>query len=145
MELLSKFEYALLALIELAVSYPSGEPLQIQQIAELQTLPKRYLEQVMAALKCGGLIRSVRGRQGGYLLTREPSKITLLEALICLEDLNPTQSVKNTNLSTPDSEVIQEVWQEVGQAANAVLLKYTLQDLCKRRTITQPPGLMYYI
>ncbi len=145
MEFLSKFEYALVALIELAACYPSGEPLQIQQIAALQALPKRYLEQVMAALKHGGLIRSIRGRQGGYLLTREPSKITLLEALICLEDLDPTKSVNTTPLLTPEREVIQEVWQEVCLSTNTVWRKYTLQDVCERRKITQPTGLMYYI
>ncbi len=145
MELLSKSEYALLALLELADHYPSGEPLQIRQIATLQNIPKRYLEQLLTALRHGGLIRSIRGAKGGYVLSRDPRQITILEALGCVEGLDPATSVKNTTSKTVESQIIQEVWLEAFEASNSVLQKYTLQDLCERRTTRQARGLMYYI
>ena len=80
-ELSCKSEYALLALIELATHYSSGEPLQIRQIAAQQNIPDRYLEQLLATLRRYGLVRSQRGAKGGYLLAREPWKITLLEVV----------------------------------------------------------------
>jgi Rrf2 family protein len=84
-EISCKTEYAILALIELAAHYDQGEPLQIRFIAAQQNIPDRYLEQLLATLRRGGVIRSQRGAKGGYLLAREPWKITLLEILNCLE------------------------------------------------------------
>jgi Rrf2 family protein len=144
-ELLSKSEYALLALLELSACYHSGEPLQIRRIATLQNIPKRYLEQLLTALKCGGLIRSIRGSKGGYVLARDPWRLTMLDALNCIEGLDPATSVQNTTAKTIESQVIQEIWREACQASNSVLQKYTLQDLYERRTTRQQRGLMYYI
>ena len=64
-----KCKYALSALVELAMAYASGEPLQSREIARRQNIPDRYLEQVLATLKRGGLVRSQRGVNGGYLLS----------------------------------------------------------------------------
>lgn len=145
MELLSKSEYTLLALLELAAHYPSGEPLQIRQIAALQDIPQRYLEQLLATLRRGGLIKSIRGIKGGYVLTRDPSQITLLDAFSCLEGFDAAVPVKNTTSEKVESQVIQEIWQEAHTAANSVLQKYTLQDLCERRAAIQHGGFLYYI
>ena len=130
MELSCKSEYALLALLELATHYQSGEPLQIRQIAAQQNIPDRYLEQLLATLRRGGVVKSQRGAKGGYILAREPWKTTLLEVLTCLEGLDARGSEEQANLKTVDSAVVQEIWQEARQAANLVLQKYTLQDLC---------------
>lgn len=70
MQFSSKYEYTLLALLELTSAYPKGEFLHIRQIAALQNIPSRYLEQILATLRNGGLIKSTRGSKGGYILTR---------------------------------------------------------------------------
>lgn len=145
MELSNKSEYAILALLELATSYSKGEPLQIREIAALQHIPNRYLEQLLATLRRRGLIKSIRGAKGGYVLAREPRKITLLDALNCMEGLDTDVSNLEQNPQTLDGDVIQDVWQEARQAANAVLQKYTLQDLCERRASKERKELMYYI
>lgn len=145
MELLSKFEYTLIALLELADQYKEGELLQIQQIAYQKNIPARYLEQLLATLRRGRLIKSVRGAKGGYFLARDPQKITLLDVLICLEGLDKTASVKNNTHQTPESQAIQDIMQEVSGAANSVWQKYTLQDLCERRKARQQTQHMYYI
>ncbi len=145
MELSCKSEYALLALLELATHYQSNEPLQIRQIANQQNIPDRYLEQLLATLRRGGLVKSQRGAKGGYILAREPRKITLLEVFGCLEGLDVPDCEQDTNSKTVESGVVQEIWQEARQAANLVLQKYTLQDLCEQRTARRQLDIMYYI
>jgi Rrf2 family protein len=129
-------------MLGLATYYHGGEPLHIRQIAALQDIPDRYLEQLLATLRRGGLIKSIRGAKGGYVLTREPWKITLLEVLGCIEGLEMAVSFQNTTDKSVESKLIQEIWQEARQAANLVWQKYTLQDLCDRRRQLEP---MYYI
>jgi Rrf2 family protein len=144
-EISCKSEYAILALIELATYYQSGEPLQIRQIAAQQKIPDRYLEQLLATLRRGGLVKSQRGSRGGYLLAREPWKITVFEVLGCLEGLDIKVSEEETKPKTLDSGVVEEIWQEARQAANSVLHKYTLADLCEKRDSRKQLDIMYYI
>ncbi len=120
MELSCKCEYAILALLEIAAHYESGEPLQIREIARQQNIPDRYLEQLVATLRRGGIVKSLRGSKGGYLLTREPRKIILFEILECLEGLEVTACEEDFNPKKVDSSVIEEIWQEASRAANSV-------------------------
>lgn len=144
MELSCKSEYALLALIELSLHYSKGEPLRICQIAAEQGIPDRYLEQLLATLRRGGFVKSQRGAKGGYLLTREPWKMTLLDVVSCIEGFE-AKAKEAKSPQTTDGVVLCEVWQEVRQAAEAVLEKYTLQDLVDKRNAHQQIDLMYYI
>ncbi|MCC3409965.1 MAG: Rrf2 family transcriptional regulator [Microcoleus sp. PH2017_10_PVI_O_A] len=144
-ELSCKSEYAILALLELADGYDEGEPLQIRQIAAQQNIPDRYLEQLLATMRRCGLIRSQRGAKGGYILAREPWKITLLEIINCLEGSDFDRSEKDSPAQTVESAVIWEVWQEARSIANSVLQKYTLQDLCEKRNGRRQLEIMYYI
>jgi Rrf2 family protein len=144
-ELSNKTEYALLALLELATCYASNEAMQIRQIAALQNIPNRYLEQLLATLRRGGLIKSIRGAKGGYVLARDPRKITLLDALNCIEGADAVISAKDTTPETVETKIIHESWDEARQAAYSVLQKYTLQDLCERRSTRRQMELMYYI
>lgn len=145
MELSCKNEYALSALIELAVHYPKGEPLQIRQISAQQQIPDRYLEQLLATLRRCGLVRSQRGAKGGYVLAREPWKINLLEVMNCLDGSDAQPIEPDALPKTVESTVIWEVWQEAYQAANSVLQRYTLQDLCEKRDARRQLDIMYYI
>lgn len=145
MELSCKSEYALLALLELTIHYNEGAALQIRQIAAQQNIPDRYLEQLLATLRRCGLVRSQRGAKGGYILAREPWKITLLEVVCCLEGLDSQSSESDLTPKTVESAVVREIWQEAYQAANSVLQKYTLQDLCEKRNARRQLDIMYYI
>ncbi|MDJ0800375.1 MAG: Rrf2 family transcriptional regulator [Calothrix sp. MO_167.B12] len=146
MELSCKSEYAILALLELATKYQSGEPMQIRQIAAQQNIPDRYLEQLLATLRRGGIVKSQRGSKGGYLLAREPWKITVFEILACLEGLDKVKKCEEEiQPQTVESSVIEEIWQEACQAANSILETYTLADLCEKRDARQQLNIMYYI
>jgi len=144
-ELSCKTEYALLALLELTSYYKEGEPLQIRQIATMQNIPDRYLEQLLASLRRGGLVRSQRGAKGGYILGREPWKITLLDIISCLEGSDSNTSKSDTPATTVESAVVAEIWQEVHERANDVLRGYTLQDLSEKRDSRRQLDIMYYI
>lgn len=143
-DLSCKSEYALLALLELTVDHAKGEPLQIRQIASQQKIPDRYLEQLLATLRRAGLVKSQRGARGGYLLAREPWNITLYDVVSCIEGFD-TQADTIKNPETAEALVVQDVWGEVRQAAEAVLQKHTLQDLADKRNAKQQVDIMYYI
>jgi Rrf2 family protein len=144
-ELSCKNEYALLALIELSIHYASGEPLQIRQISAHQQIPDRYLEQLLATLRRGGLVRSQRGAKGGYILAREPRKINLLEVMSCLEGADSQVTPSDLPPKTVETGVISEIWNEANHAAQLVLQRYTLQDLCEKRDARRQLDIMYYI
>lgn len=141
MELSCKIEYALLALMALADSFGQEEPVQISQIAQAQAIPDRYLEQLLAALRRGNLVRSQRGAKGGYFLARSPWQINLWEVWGCLQGNQPV----DTPTLTPERAVIRQVWQETQQATQAVWERYTLKDLCQQRDSLRQKDLMYYI
>lgn len=145
MELSCKSEYAILALLEMATYYHSGEPMQIRQIATQQNIPDRYLEQLLATLRRGGIIKSQRGSKGGYFLAREPWKISVFEVLECLEGLDVNNNQQDHKSESVDSAVIGEIWHEARQAANLVLKNYSLQDLCEKRDLRRQLDIMYYI
>lgn len=79
-----KVQYGLQAMLELAFRHASG-PVQISDISKNQRIPIRYLEQLMLVLKRAKLVTSIRGKKGGYTLSRKPVDITLLEAVEALE------------------------------------------------------------
>ena len=133
-----------MALIELSAHYSKGEPLRICQIAAQQSIPDRYLEQLLATLRRSGFVKSQRGAKGGYLLTREPWKVKLLDVVNCIEGFDAKgKEVKSPQ--TTEGSVVSEVWQEARRSAESVLEGYTLQDLVDKRNARQQVDLMYYI
>ncbi|MGB3669923.1 MAG: Rrf2 family transcriptional regulator [Phormidesmis sp.] len=144
MELSCKSEYALLALLELSLHYSKDEPLRICQIAVAQNIPDRYLEQLLATLRRGGFVKSQRGAKGGYLLTREPWKVTLLDVVSCIEGFDAKAKAVRSPQTT-ESAVVNDVWQETRLAAESVLEGHTLQDLVDKRNARHQVDLMYYI
>ncbi|MEH2362708.1 RrF2 family transcriptional regulator [Nostoc sp.] len=145
MRLPNKFEYSLLAMLALVDSYQNGDPMQIKQIAELKGIQNRYLEQLLATLRGRGLINSIRGAKGGYILARDPRKITVLDVLTAIEGVEIDAPANNTTIETMESGIVEEVWQEACQSANLVFQKHSLQDLWERRSKRQQRELMYYI
>ncbi|MGF1460597.1 MAG: Rrf2 family transcriptional regulator [Leptolyngbyaceae cyanobacterium] len=144
MELSSKSEYALLALLELGRGFDNGEPMQIRQLAAKQNIPDRYLEQLLAILRRAGFVRSQRGAKGGYLLARSPWQITLYDVVSCIEGFEVAKET-STVPQTSEGAVIAEAWQTARQAAVEALKSQTLQDLLDQCRAKQQVDLMYYI
>lgn len=84
MRLTAKSEYGLLAAIDLACGYGGG-PVSAREVAERRHIPARFLEQLFVALRRAGLVSAVRGARGGFVLTRNPAEITVLDVVEALE------------------------------------------------------------
>lgn len=153
MHLTTKGQYASRAMLDLSLRFNEG-PQSIEVIAQRQDIPKKYLEQVLLALKSARLVYSARGRQGGYLLSRPPELITLGEIIRATDGpLAPISCVSQTAYRTctcPDQSrcVLRPTWLEVRNAIAEVLDKTTLADLVERAAampISPPDEPMYYI
>ena len=81
----SRGDYGLRALVFLAASVELGKPVQIHAIAERQQIPEDYLRQLLVQLRAAGLVKSVRGPHGGYLLAKTPDEISMGEVIEVLE------------------------------------------------------------
>ena len=85
MRLSTKSDYASRAVAEMALHHGSGASLHIEEIARAQGIPRNYLVQILIELKGKGLVRSNRGRAGGYVLARPPSEITFGDILRAID------------------------------------------------------------
>ena len=148
----AKGEYGVLAIFELA-QHVEETPLQAKTIAKNQQIPLRFLEQVLSSLRKAGLIESVRGAQGGYVLSRPPSNIRLSEVLEAIEGpINPSNRVSGNNDRHhpyeihPGVDILMPIWEEVRAAVMKILESVTIQDLRERKKENdQQKVLMYHI
>jgi Rrf2 family protein len=108
--------------------------MRTKTIAQRQQISAKYLEQLMAMLKSGGFVRSVRGSKGGYVLSRSPDQIRLKEVFVALE--GPVITVECLNdqsyCSLSTECVARGLWADLQQAVDKVLESVTLQDLIDR-------------
>jgi Rrf2 family protein len=139
----AKTEYGLVALIELAAVHDAAGVLQVGEIARLQGIPERYLEQMLTSLRRSGLLHSIRGPRGGYQLARPPETITVAEVLACLEGTSGSQ--REGQRSTSAFHVLTALAQKVEQARARVLAATTLKQLLEERNARSQPELMYHI
>ena len=149
MKLSTKGRYGLKAMFELALHYGEG-PVPLKNIAESQGISDHYLEQLIAVLKKNGLVTSVRGAQGGYMLTNTPDKITVGEIIRTLEgDISPSDCITDNQAikcERKESCVTKMVWIKIRDSINNVIDSITLQDMVDDHIkINQDKGYMYYI
>ncbi|MBW4598258.1 MAG: Rrf2 family transcriptional regulator [Calothrix sp. FI2-JRJ7] len=144
MELSSRVEYALLALIELADCHSIEKSLKISEIAARHSLPERYLEQILSTLRREGIVKSVRGAKGGYILVKEPRQIYVQEVIAVIDgERKPSEAEPET--STPEKMVINQIWLQASETTKTFFQKYTIQDLCQQRDTLRQENTMYYI
>jgi Rrf2 family protein len=121
-------------MIDMAQSDEKG-PIATRTIAERQGISERYLEQLMVPLKRAGLIKSVRGSQGGYTLGKKPQDITAGDIIRVLEGpIAPVECVSETNPDTcsrADYCVTRIIWTKVRDSIAEVLDSFTLADLAQ--------------
>jgi Rrf2 family transcriptional regulator, cysteine metabolism repressor len=133
MKLSSRTRYGMRAMLELALEY-GKKPLQIKSIADREDISNKYLEQLVAMLKSSGLVRSIRGPRGGYMLARSPAEIKLSEIFTTLEGpLIPVECVRHTEFSSKCSDCATRlIWQELYSALMSKLDTTTLKQLSER-------------
>lgn len=117
-------------MMELARRYGQG-PVLASDIARTQELSIKYLQSLLNTLRCAGLVCSVRGFKGGFVLARNPSEIDLKEIVMALEgSIGVVDCVQTPDLCGKATDCpARLLWEEVSQAISNVLGKYTLQDL----------------
>ena len=122
MKLSTRTRYGIRAMLELAGKYGEG-PLQIKVIANRQDISIKYLEQLMAMLRSGGFVRSIRGSKGGYMLSKVPAQIKLDELFTCLEGPVVTvECFEDENYCARAADcVTRQVWAQMQAAMVKVL------------------------
>jgi Rrf2 family protein len=132
MKLSSRSRYGIRAILELAVEY-GKDPVKVKAIAKTQDISSKYLEQLITMMKLAGLVRSVRGRKGGYLLTREPDKIKLSEVFIALEGPLDTFECLEHSAFHPGCVdcTTKQIGLKIHNAMMDVLGPMTLEDMAK--------------
>ena len=141
MKLSARTRYGLMALIELAI-LSTGEPVMMKKIAENRDLPKKYLDQIFVALRISGLIKTMRGASGGYLLSKPASVMRVDEIIRALEgDINfidcPTDNQGNP-CGALDECAVKDVGDLLTDVINQALSKLTLEDLVNRQQGVTP-------
>jgi Rrf2 family protein len=154
MKVSTKGRYGLRAMIDIAV-HANGSHVPLIQVAERQDISENYLEQVIALLRKGGFVRSVKGAHGGYRLTRSPSEIGVGDLLRSLEgSISVVETVGDSDSGFDETrrmDVVQrairtQVWERIDRGVNEVVDAITLEDLVSEyRKLNGPDTLTYEI
>ncbi len=137
MRLSTRGRYGTRLMVDLAQHYAHG-PIPLAEIAKRQDLSAKYLEQLIILLKGAGLIRSVRGRRGGYVLARKPGQISVGEIVETLEGklsvvdcvLEPELCYRATECPTRD------IWVGITDVVKKQLFSLSLGDILAKSTTT---------
>lgn len=141
MKISTKGRYGLTIMIALGKQYGEG-PVALRQIATEHNLSEAYLEQIVSPLRNAGLVKSVRGAYGGYMLAKEPSELTAGDVIRVLE--GPIQIVEGIE----DEALPQrELWLKIRDAVKNVLETTTIEHLTQYNEDDDPDntGYMFYI
>lgn len=133
MKISTKGRYGLRIMIDLAAN--GGDAcVSIKDIAEREQLSDKYLEQIINLLSKKGLVKSIRGAKGGYLLTRPPEKITVEDILLATEgSLAPVACAADNDMCDKYCDCATSViWSEIYDAIVGVVRNITLADLAER-------------
>ena len=139
--------YGIMAAVDMAMQ-DGFTPVHAKSIARRQGIPARFLEQVLQSMKKAGVVSSVRGAQGGYVLTKKPSELSVAEVLEALDDSFPSRLGFNGHVphGAKSGLLLTKVWKRVYEAERQVLEAITIDELAdQQRLLEQQRTLMYHI
>ncbi len=138
MRLSTKGRYAVMAMVDLA-RHGDGNPVSLAEIAERQEISLSYLEQLFAKLRRSGLVRSVRGPGGGYLLAHDRDETRIADIIIAVDE--SMQAVR----CSPGAAIgcrgdrsrclTHDLWEELGNQIHLYLSSVSLGDVCDKRVL----------
>lgn len=134
MKLSNKGRYGVRAIFDIAF-HNQGKATQIKDIAERQSIPPRFLEQIFQDLKKAGLVRSKRGPKGGYQLAVPPREIRLGDVIRALEGPVQLSGPRDDSRREGDAtsrQVTERVFRELGEQIEGCFDALTIEDLCER-------------
>lgn len=134
-----KSDYAARAVLALARHYPDGGARRVEELAGDQGIPANYLVQILIELKSNQIVRSQRGKEGGYLLARAPADITMGDILRAIHG----QVFESPGLTDPKSAPeLRSAWKRMREALETAADGITFQELLEEGL---DKGKMYYI
>ncbi|WCN38609.1 cysteine metabolism transcriptional regulator CymR [Aneurinibacillus uraniidurans] len=139
MKISTKGRYGLTIMMELARRYGEGQ-MSLKSIAQKHDLSEHYLEQLVAPLRNAGLVKSIRGAYGGYILARVPEEITAGDVIRVLE--GPISPVEFEEEEDPAKR---DLWMRIRDSISEVLDTTTLQDLISFKGDDNLDSYMFYI
>lgn len=129
MKLSTKGRYGVKAMVELAINY-GDVPLSIKTISKRQNISEYYLEQLFSPLRKAKLITSIRGAQGGYVLSREPKEITVADVMYVLEGpIEIAECIDGASCDNLDCCATRLLWAKIKNSIDDVMKSVTLQDI----------------
>lgn len=129
MKLSTKGRYGVRAMAELALHY-GGAPISIKTISREQNLSEYYLEQLFSPLRRANIIRSIRGAQGGYVLCKAPSEITVGDIMTILEGpIEIADCIDGYACDNEHSCATKFVWEKIKNSIDDVMNCISLQDI----------------
>lgn len=139
MKLAVKSDYAARAVLELARSAGSGQARRVEDLAQAAGVSGNYLVQILIELKSRSIVRSVRGKDGGYLLARKPEDVTLGDVLRCVHgEILDSPAIGDDKCP----EALRAAWRELRDAAAAAADKVDFRTLVEQASTKEE---MYYI
>ncbi len=134
MKISTKGRYGVRLMLELALHYGQG-PVFLKDISEKQGISEKYLWQLIAPLKAVGLVNSLRGAHGGYILAKPPAQVTLKDIVVILEgSLSAVECVEvPKGCVRMQMCIARDVWKEVSEKIAQVLESITLQQMVDRQ------------
>lgn len=131
-KLSNKCKYALRAVFELSLRGGSS-PVKIQQIAEAQAIPPRFLEVILAELKQGGFVESRRGKEGGYILAKSAYDLSIGEVVsFILGDGGNDSLVEQDKIDLVGSYAFSKLWRNISDAISDIYNNTTFADLVEQ-------------
>jgi Rrf2 family transcriptional regulator, iron-sulfur cluster assembly transcription factor len=134
----TKGRYAVMAMVDLA-QHGDGAPVALAEIAERQEISLSYLEQLFAMLRKGGLVKSVRGPGGGYLLGRQRGDIRIADVILAVDEpIRATRCTPGAPIGCRGNRtrcLTHDLWEELGNHIHRYLSSVSLADVCERRIL----------
>ena len=138
MKLGTRGRYAVMALVDLA-RYGDGGPVCLSEIAERQEISLSYLEQLFGRLRRGGLVRSVRGPGGGYVLARAAGETRIADIILAVDEpIRATRCASGRAVGCRADRsrcLTHDLWEELGNQIHLFLCSVTLADVCEKRVL----------
>lgn len=134
MKLSTKGRYGARAMVDIALHEGEG-PILLKDIAKRQNISEKYLEHIITSLKVAGLVKSIRGARGGYVLGKDPVQIKLSQIIKALEgSIAPVECVDDPDsCSRAKNCVTRDVWVQMKKAMDDVLESINLKDLVEKQ------------
>ena len=129
MKLTTKSRYAINALAELLV-YARNTPVRLKDISKKQNIELNYLEQIFRKLRLAGIVKSIRGRNGGYVYASDPSKISIKQVMDAVEeDLDATNCAGASSCFEGRQCSSHKLWDDLNHVVDNYLSKIFINDL----------------